>query len=195
MNIVEKESLEFFKYKFYKKGGDVKTLDNLKDKLTLKLNVFNRDIDKLDFLKILMSNSIKDREQHLIECSTVNCPELNTINIALFAIEQELDDINKNYVFEANSIDKFTLEEELKIHLKLNSIIEELTKQGLVQDVILKEIESLKSHFNLGKRNWFQLLRGKLFELTTENFLDKVIVQNMYNTLSEGFIDLVMQIV
>ena len=53
--------------------------------------------------------------------------------------------------------------------------------------VIFEEIEDLKNHFNLGKKNWFQLLKGKVVDLTLKKILNKTIVQEIYNQLSEGF--------
>lgn len=66
-------------------------------------------------------------------------------------------------------------------------ILEELEKQGFGQQIIFEEIEDLKNHFNLGKKNWFQLLKGKVIDLTLKKVLNKTIVQEIYNQLSEGF--------
>ncbi len=67
-------------------------------------------------------------------------------------------------------------------------------KQGLGQEIIFDEIESLKNHFNLGKKTWFQLLKGKVIDLTLEKTLDETIVKDIYSNLSEGFTEIVKQL-
>lgn len=183
MNIVETEANQFSKRLF--KSGKTNTLENLKSKITMKLYNFNRDRDKLDFLKTLRINNIADKEKHMKTCS--GCGYDKEIDIGVFAIDQEIDEINRFYTFEPKPEDEFSVEEESALHNKLNSILEKLEKQGFGQQIIFEEIEDLKNHFNLGKKNWFQLLKGKVGDLTIKKVLNKTIVQEIYNTLSEGF--------
>ncbi|RXR33159.1 hypothetical protein EQG68_05870 [Flavobacterium piscinae] len=95
--------------------------------------------------------------------------------------------MKKYYYFEPKSDEEFSINEESSLHLKLNQIIEKLEKQGFGQQIIFDEIEELKNHFNLGKKTWFQLLKGKLIDLTIENALEKTVVQEIYSNLSEGY--------
>jgi hypothetical protein len=184
MNIVEKEAIEFYEYGFLN-SGKYNNLENLKSTLTSKLYNFNRDRDKLDFLKILSSTCIDDVKNHMKTCT--GCGYDEERNVALFAIDQEIESINKYYAFEPNKDDKFTTQEELKLHSKLNKIIEDLEKQSFGQQIIFEEIEELKNHFDLGKKTWFQLLKGKLVEITIEGALEKTIVKEIFANLSEGF--------
>lgn len=189
MNIVEQEAKDFID-DFY--GGDkIINLENLKEKLTAKLYDFNRDKDKLDFLKILRQDTLIQKNKHLEGCQKPSCNFPKDRDYGIFVIDQEIDSINEFYTFEPKSKDKFTSEEESNLHSKLNEIIDKLEKQGLGQEIIYEEIESLKNHFNLGKRNWFQLLKGKVIDLTVEKVLDKTVVMGIYETLSEGYNDVV----
>lgn len=192
MNIVEKEAKDFID-DFYG-GVKINNLENLKDKLTSKLYDFNRDKDKLDFLKILRQDSLIQKEEHLAKCQKPGCGYPKDRDYGLFVVDQEIDSINEFYTFEPKEKDKFTASEESALHSKLNDIIEKLEKQGLGQEVIYDEIESLKNHFNLGKRNWFQLLKGKVIDLTIEKALEKTIVAGIYETLSDGYKDIVKMI-
>lgn len=192
MNIVEKEASGFIEDLY--EGQEVNNLSNLKSKLTTKLYDFNRDRDKLDFLKVLRQGTIADKEKHLVKCKKVDCPYVKDRDLGIFIIDQEIDDINKFYSPEINDKDKFSSEEESVLHSKLNDIIEELHKQGLGQEIIFDEIESLKSHFDLGKKTWFQLLKGKVIDLTLEKTLDETIVKDIYSKLSEGFTEIVKQL-
>ena len=182
MNIVEEEAKKFYDRGFLNK---VNTLENLKSTLVSKLYNFNRDRDKLDFLKVLKDICSDDIEKHMKKCN--GCGYDKERKIAIFAIDQEIDDINKFYVFETKKEEEFTIEEETKLHNKLNKIIENLEKQHFGQQIIFDEIEELKNHFNNRKNNWFQLVKGKFFDLTVEKVIDKVLIVEMFNSLSEGF--------
>lgn len=184
MNIVEKEAIEFYDYGFLNSGKH-NNLENIKSTLTSKLYNFNRDRDKLDFLKILSNSCIEDVKNHMKNCN--GCGYDKERNVALFAIEQEIESINRYYTFEPKKDDIFTTEEESKLHSKLNKIIEDLEKQSFGQQIIFEEIEELKNHFDLGKKTWFQLLKGKLVEITIEGALEKTIVKEIFENLSEGF--------
>jgi len=184
MNIVEKEVDSFYRFSFFNSGKH-NNLENLKSQLNSKLNDFNRDRDKLDFLKILRVKTVEDKEEHMKTCS--GCDYGETRDIGIFVIDQEIDSINEYYSYKSKSEDEFSVEDESKLHNKLNKILDELEQQGFGQQIIFDEIEELKNHFNLGKRNWFQLLKGKVVDLTLKKVLDKTIVQEIYNTLSEGF--------
>lgn len=192
MNIVEKEAKRFFDDFF--RSGKVNNLENLKSKLTTKLYDFNRDRDKLDFLKVLRGNTSLALEEHKKICKGGGCRFDDERSIGLFVIDQEIDDINKYYTYEADDKDKFSVDEESDLHSKLNDIAEQLYKQGLGQEIIFNEIESLKNYFNLGKKTWFQLLKGKVIDLTLEKTLDETVVKEIYSKLSEGFADIVRQL-
>lgn len=184
MNIVEQEAIDFYRHSFLSRGK-INNLENLKSSLTLKLYDFNRNKDKLDFLKILNIRCSEEIEKHMKNCN--GCAYEKERKIAIFVIEQEIESINSYYTFEPKNEDVFLSEEESKLHGKLNDIIEKLEKQHFGQQIIFEEIEELKNHFNLGKKTWFQLLKGKLIEMTVESILEKTVAQEIYNNLSEGF--------
>lgn len=185
MNIIEKEAKGFFS-EFYG-GVNTVTLGNLKLTLTSKLYDFNRNRDKLDFLKILREHIVLDKEEHLKICKEKWCKMPEERDLGIFVVDQEVDSINEYYTFEPKKDDVFTAEEESKLHSKLNEVIEHLSTLKLGQEVIFEEIESLKNHFNLGKKTWFQLLKGKLVELTVEKVLEKTVVQEIFDTLTDGY--------
>ena len=150
MNIIEKEAEEFYEYGFLNSGiyGD---LENIKSSLTSKLYNFNRDRDKLDFLKIIRVMAIKDKEEHMKSCN--GCGYDKARDIAVFAIDQEVDVINQYFTYKPKTNDEFSVKEESELHNKLNDILDKLEKQGFGQQIIFEEIEDLKNHFNLGKKS------------------------------------------
>ena len=65
-----------------------------------------------------------------------------------------------------------------------------MTELGFGQQIIFDELDELKEYLNLGKKNWFQLLKGKLFDLTVSKTLEETVIKGVYETLSDGFKDL-----
>ena len=85
MNIVEKEAIEFYDWELYK---GLNTLSEIKSRVTFKLYDFNRDRDKLDFLKILHKRTTDELGLHGPNC---NCDHDVDRKTCLFVIEQEIE--------------------------------------------------------------------------------------------------------
>jgi hypothetical protein len=179
MNVVEKEAVKFFDRKLY---TGVNSLNLIKSRIDEKLYDFNRDRDKLDFLKILYDKTIEAKENHPKNCT---CSFDESRNIGLFAIEQEVESINKYFIPETKSNDLFSVREESNIHSRLNEMVANLEKLGYGQEIIFNEINELKNHFGIGKHNWFQLLKGKLFDIGLAYGVEKLVLEGMYSDLAK----------
>jgi hypothetical protein len=185
MTIPETQAKEFVEDFFH--AGKPNTLENLKDRLDNKLHLFRKDKDQLDFLKVLVFEINKDIEVHESDCTRIGCEYREMRNPGFFLIRQEIDEINNRFKFEPKNEDRFSTEDEISLHHKLNEILEKLDRQDLGQEILFEEIESLKNHFGLSKKTWFQLLKGKLFEVAIEKGIEIALVQPIYDALSEGF--------
>jgi hypothetical protein len=185
MTIPESQA-KHFHYELYH-SGDHNTFENLKDRIETKLFSFKRERDQLDFLKVLIQETKTDIKNHQQTCAKTNCGYDECRNLGIFLMEQEMDVINENYTFIPKSEDTFSVQEETELHNKLNQIIEHLKKQDLGQEILFDEIESLKNHFNLGKKTWFQLLKGKLVEITGEKIIEATVATEILKGLSDGY--------
>jgi hypothetical protein len=185
MTIPESQAKRFH-YEFFH-SGDHNTLENLKDRLETKLFSFKRERDQLDFLKVLIHETKTDIQNHQQTCATANCGYDEIRNLGIFLMEQEIEVINTSYTFVPKSEDAFSVNEETDLHNKLNQIIEHLKKQDLGQEILFDEIESLKNHFNLGKKTWFQLVKGKLMEVTGEKIIEATVATEILKVLSDGY--------
>jgi hypothetical protein len=184
-NIVEREAKQFSNRFF--RNLKINNLENLKLALTSKLYEFKRDKDKLFFLTVLRKEVENDKLIHEKTCNTKNCEFSQERDLGLFLIDQEIDDISEFYEFKPKTDDEFSIKERADFHNKLNEIAERLEKLGYGQEILFEEIESLKENFNLGKKNWFQLLKGKLIDLGLQKVLNEKIINDLYKELSNGF--------
>lgn len=188
MNIVETQAKTFIK-DLYRLERRILNMELLKERIDDKLINFKRNRDKLDFLKVLKVEIENDLRNHLLTCSNSNCGYENQTNIALFLVSQEVDYINETYTYIPKSEDQFSVEEETSSHNKLNEILERLNKQGVGQEIIFEEIESLKNHFNLGKKTWFQLAYGKVFSVTGDKMIGESVSKEIINQITDMFHD------
>jgi hypothetical protein len=187
MNIIESQAKSFIK-DLYSRDKRI-TLELLKLRLDSKINLFTRKRDKLDFLKVLHIGIKNDLVEHELTCTTENCAYTEERNLGIFLIEQKIDYINETYIYIPKSDDAFTVEEETSLHGKLNQILDRLNKQGLGQEIIFEEIESLKNHFNLGKKTWLQLALGKIFSVTGDKMIEESVSKEIINQITDMFKD------
>lgn len=186
MNVVEKEAVEYAEYEFF--NGEVNcTLVNLSSDLSSKLYSLKRKKDKLFFLNVLRKEVLNQKLEHEKDCSTVNCAISQEKETGLFVIDQEIEEISQSYEYQPKQTDEFSSEQKSELHNSLNEIKDKLTELGFGQQIIFDELDELKEHLNLGKKNWFQLLKGKLFDLTVSKTLEETIVKEVYEQLSSGF--------
>lgn len=185
MNIVEKEAIRI-KTKFFQAS---QTLESAKDFLYKKLIVFNRDKDKLYFLSVLRKELDQQKIDHEKTCTTSNCGTCKNLDISLFVIDQEIDELSKFYEPSISSEDEFSTYLRIEIHSRINEVINKLEKLELGQEIIFNEIDEMKEHFNLGKKKWLQLLKGKLIELGLTYAVEKSILDTIYNSLVQDLGD------
>ncbi|RAV27520.1 hypothetical protein [Sinomicrobium soli] len=186
INIVEQEAIDYAKRGFFD-GQLVSNMENLTGELSSKLYNFKRKKDKLFFLNVLRKEVEKQKQEHEKTCKKVNCSFSQEKNMGLFVIDQEIDDISQSYEYEPKYSDEFNPEQQSELYSTLNELKTKLTELGFGQQIIFDELDELKEHLNLGKKNWFQLLKGKLFDLSVSKVLEETVVKEIFKTLSDGF--------
>jgi hypothetical protein len=78
-----------------------------------------------------------------------------------------------------------------EIHEKINEIIETLSKLGLGQEVLFEELEDLKDLYGkIDKKNWGQLLKGKLIDLGLSQVINMDTVNMIYKELTKQLLNL-----
>ncbi|MEE1898101.1 hypothetical protein GN157_00430 [Flavobacterium rakeshii] len=182
MTVVEKEAIAYSN----KIMNVVINVTNVKNQLDSKLYSFTRDRDKLYFLRVLQETIRQKKVNHEKVCKGNGCTEVEDYETILFVIEQEHESINRYFEPEIKREDDFSVDEQINLHNKINEVLDHLSSLKMGQEIIFDEIDTLRQHFNLGKKNWFQLLAGKLFTLMTDKLIDETVVKDIYQQLSDG---------
>lgn len=184
MNIIEKEASEF---NFFE-GTYPSSIEELQDRLNTKLSIFKRKKDKLHFLNTLRKKVLNKKQVYEKTNGKVdNDYFIREMESGLFLIDQKIEVISRSYEYQPKYDDEFSSEQKSELNNSINEIKDKLNKQGFGQEVIFNELEELKEHLNLGKKNWFQLLKGKLIDSTVSQVVDKTVIEGVYKKLAEGF--------
>ncbi|MFZ1787473.1 MAG: hypothetical protein WAT92_04145 [Saprospiraceae bacterium] len=184
ISIIEKQAIDFEKVWF--RDGQIQSIEALKKDLDSKLLIFRRNEDRLSFFKTLLSETTNRLQKHEETCTKVNCTYSQVRNLGIFLISQEIDFIMENLPSGSAPDDKFSFNEEVSIINKLNEILDRLNKQDLGQEILFNEIDSLKNHFNLGKKVWYQLAIGKIASVTSDKILEDTIANDIISLINES---------
>jgi hypothetical protein len=99
-----------------------------------------------------------------------------TINGRLYVEEKR-----KSFTEDYNNINVSSEE----LNEKIDQVIYELKKQGLGQEILYNEIEELKAlYLKLNKKNWGQLLKGKLVDIGLSQMVDKDVLKVIYEKIT-----------
>ena len=73
-----------------------------------------------------------------------------------------------------------------KLNSKIEEIIELLTKQGFGQEILFNELQELKELYpKLNKKNWGQVLKGKLIDLGIAQVINQEVAESIFKGLTE----------
>lgn len=175
---VIKRDVERFRFG---RDGRVNSLENLKDSLESKLYIYDRALEKKYFLRLMRIGVKTKFDEHTATCTTENCRKDDGFRDKLFVLDQAIESIDKYYEYEAADTDKLSPEEEVNVHSAINElkqVIKEMSNFNKTsQEVLFNEIDDIKQHFNLGKKNIADLLKGKLITLLERKIIDESIKQ------------------
>lgn len=81
---------------------------------------------------------------------------------------------------------KVAVKSQEDLNSKVDLIIERLKTLGYGQEIIFEELEELKElNIKLSKKNWKQVLKGKLFDLGLQQVVKKETLNLIYETLTD----------
>lgn len=177
-NLLEDEAVTYSKY-FANKTISIRIGKEELDKRLV--NIINKK-DKVAFLYVLRKETHKRCKEHE-GCTNPTCKMDKNYQTALFVIDQELEYLESALSKEQEPKDKISIEERVELKNKISQVLDELNKLGMGQQIVFEEIESLKEHFELGKKDWTQLLKGKLMDFVLQGLIEKAAVPMIYQAI------------
>lgn len=186
MNIIQQQTIDFFENEFQERSE----YEEFIQKVRSKLYDYRKDAHKLEFIEYLMGLLKKGYDKHLTKCHYPNDRSKCVINKnyenCLFFIQNERDDI-----IEILQPTDFNLNEKTEINESLQKIIDDLDKikmgQELTYDDFMEELSELKEYYFLNKKNWTQLLIGKLSEMVAAGIISETLCKGIVETVTKNY--------
>lgn len=189
MDNISKEVINFLrKYKSIASSGR-RFAQNL---LEEQLATYKTQKTKLFFLTELRKSISEEKIEHEKTCRTANCSTSNAFDIGLFIIDEELEVLSQYFQPETKTNNRFSFEEISNLHRKLDEILNRFQKVDFGHEILGDELESisedidtLKQHFSLDKKSWFQFAFIKFASIGAAYGIEKAIVERMYSELTQ----------
>jgi len=155
----------------------------LKNRLTEDLVDFYRPADKIRIVESLLNLTREESIKHSKICENPNsCSKSRNLTLTEFYLIQELEILGVNTGQEI-----FNNSEQTDISNKLDDILNEIALlklgQELTYDDLKEEIEELKTLFFLSKKNWKQLLLGKIADMTIAGIISESVSKKLIEIL------------
>lgn len=157
-----------------------------------QLDTYRTDKTKLFFLTELRKSISEEKIKHEKTCRTSNCSTSNAFDTGLFVIDEELEVMSQYFQPETKTNNPFSFEEISSLHRKLDEILDRFQKVdfgheilGEELEIISEDIDTLKQHFSLDKKSWFQFAFIKFASIGAAYGIEKGIVEGMYSELTQ----------
>ncbi len=164
IGILERDAQNFSNVIF--RTSKAPTLEYYDVEISSRIYPISRGQDKIVFLNKLKELIIIQRDKHRPDCKNPEtCIHEQEYGYSLYIIDKLLEETANEYEYEPDDIaDKFSADDITNLNRKIDIILEKLEEHDLHHEVIFNEVDDLRYHFNLGKRNWWSLLKGKIVD-------------------------------
>ena len=178
MDIIETIATRISEVNIKKPRPHLEVLEVIRDRIT---DIDNKG-DKIKFLQICLNKANSYYSGHLPLCENPETCERNYHYLAIiYFLQQELQRLGIIL-----NEDTFTIEESQIANQKIDELQLQLSKLELGQEIVFDNIEELKELYYLGKRKWYQLLLGKLNEMTLSGIISETISKGMIEIFRNG---------
>lgn len=187
MNLIERQAEDFLKRRNHENHR--KMVDEVKS----RLYDYRKTSHKIEFLNYIIRDLKVKYDIHLPKCTAKDkskCPENVFYENCLFFLQEELEALEAEL-----SPSDFTLSERNELNKALEKILEDLNLLKLGQELTYNEFkpefEELKDLYYLNKKNWVQLLGGKLLEMTAGGIVTESVSKQLLELIHKNYDSLI----
>ncbi len=158
--------------------------------IRIKILDYHKIVHRVIFMNELQLIIKKIYEKHLIEClNPENCEKNAFYENLLFFINEDIQQLES----QISSAD-FTPEEAIEVNKLSTEIIDRIKSLQLGHEIIyedvIKEINEMKEFLFLNKKNWVQILSGKLTEMIASGIISEVTAKDLVRFGTSTYHDL-----
>ena len=164
---------------------DGSTPNELIEETQIEVGKIYNPQDKIKFLQYVIEKNRESHEEHLKDCKQrENCVRLINHKKIDYFLCQELKLLGTQK-FEDN-FSNFEIESFNKKIDKILSDIEDLKDgQRIIYEDLNEQLNELKNLYFLGKKKWFQIMVGKVIEMTTSGIISQTISKEIIEQIYE----------
>lgn len=184
--IIENDADSFFQE--YESSLDLyQRFDNseFRGKLERRLRLHDKAEDQFIFLKRLETKVDEEKAEHLQKCTFTGdkekCPETLFYSGLKYFTQQVLNKVSKNNL----SSEYFTVQEKAQQTSKIDEVLAKLNELQLGQEIIYNDIEELKNLPNLKKKNFNEVVKGKIVDWGLKKVLDPQTLKWIFNKITD----------
>lgn len=174
-------------------GQKTIVINSIQDKVFFvlsKLHKINTDL-YFSIEKIFLLNSIKYRDKETLEIADNLEKRGYATRENQYGDDDKIRLTIKGALYIERKIKSKTLKNKSENSKDLNNLLNDikiqLEKLGYGQEVIFNELEELRSLIGvINKKNWGQLLKGKLIDLGLNQIINKEVASYIFETLTNG---------
>lgn len=190
LNLIQKQSDDFIRkskiitqYNYQDFIGDVR----------IALYDYHKDIYKIQFVEQLILRFKQSYDDHLETCTynpKQDCPENIVYANVLFFLQEELEELEEN-------LDDTYFNQSYRNSLtsSMDEIISRFDKletgQQITYDDLFQELQELKSFYYLNKKNWIEMLTGKLSGMIASGVISETISREIAEVIKTNYPDLI----
>lgn len=190
MNLIQSQADDFLRFKFRER----EKYEDFVQELRWQLSEYHKTAHKLEFIDRVSSLLRNGYDKHLVKCQYPNdrlkCSVNRNYENALFFAQNE-----KEKLSEALDSSEISLPERSEINESLNQIIADLDKlklgQQITYDDLFVEFEELKEMYFLNKKNWRQLVIGRLSEMVASGIVSETISKSIIDILEKHWAEII----
>jgi len=184
MNVIQKQVDEFLDLQ---STGHAKSfIQNVRQ----ELYEYRKQIHKIEFLQRVQYKIKLDLDEHNKVCPYKQagepCSNEDNYEAILFFLQNEIDEVDE--LLEPTD---FTIEDKKRTDEALQEIISNTQNLiGISQftyDDLIAEIQELKELYFLPKKNWVQLLTGKITEMVAGGIISETISKQLVGVINKTY--------
>lgn len=186
MNLIEKQAVDFYLLN-WDRTDDYK--DFIKE-LKRELDEYAKISHKLDFIDNLRNKLKESYDEHLKTCQYPNDPLKCRFNSDFENTLFFSQNVKEKLIQNLDQVD-FSLQERRAVDQKLSSILNDVNELKLGQQIsyddFYDEFQELKELYYLNKKNWKQLMIGKLSEMVAGGIISETISKGIIEGISRTY--------
>lgn len=190
LNLIQKQAEGFLQKSDYLYGSNY---NEFISDVRMALYDYHKEVYKIQFVEHLILRFKQSYDEHVENCTYKpkhDCPENLIYENVLFFLQEELEELEENLdesYFNKSYRDSLTdsMDEIINRFDKLE------TGQQITYDDLFQELQELKTFYYLNKKNWVEMLSGKLSAMIAGGIISETVSKEIVDVIKKVYPELI----